>query len=179
MKTKADRSSSSSSSSSLHRSVAGVTRYATKLQTVRSVSGSDLVRKYAFDVYLSSARRSGDKTFSINVGAIHKALALHNRVPLVCAALASKKFLTENHLRLISKTGPPSGQSTTVIFTYEIVKDTEKPAAQGLDVFLALRGIGKGIFASLGGGEAFLRRERAEFSRAMEKREAEGAPPKR
>jgi hypothetical protein len=130
-------------------------------------------------VYLSSARRSGDKTFSINVGAIHKALALHNRVPLVCAALASKKFLTENHLRLISKTGPPSGQSTTVIFTYEIVKDTEKPAAQGLDVFLALRGIGKGIFASLGGGEAFLRRERAEFSRAMEKREAEGAPPKR
>jgi hypothetical protein len=141
-------------------------------------SASDLVRGHASQRYLAAARRRGDKTVSINVGAVHKALALNNRVPLVCAALASRKFLTENHLRLISKTGPPSGQSTTVTFTYEIVADKEK-SAEGLDAFLALRGIGKEIFASLGGGEAFLRRERAEFSRAMEKREAEGAPPKR
>lgn len=138
---------------------------------------SDAVRRHAYEKYVSAARRRKEKTVAINVGEVHRALALNNRVPLVCAALGSKKFLTEHGLRIVAKTGPPSGQSTTVTFTYEIVEDNEKP--RGLEAFLALRGIGKEIFAALGGGEAFLRRERAEFSRAMEKREAEGAPSKR
>ena len=146
--------------------------------TPRSVSDSDLVRQHASEEYLVAARRHGDKTVSINVGTVHRALALNNRVPLVCAALGSKKFLLEHGLRIVSKTGPPSGQSTTVTFTYEINEAVQKPAS-GLDGFLALRGIGKEVFASLGGGEAFLSGERAEFSRAMEKREAEGAGPKR
>lgn len=141
-------------------------------------TGSDAVRRYAYEKYVSAAQRRREKTVSINVGEVHRALALNNRVPLVCAALGSKKFLTEHGLRILSKTGPPSGQSTTVTFTYEFMEANEKPA-KGLDAFLALRGIGKEIFSSLGGGEAFLRRERAEFSRAMEKREAEGVPSKR
>ena len=141
-------------------------------------TGSDAVRRHAYETYISAARRRREKTVAINVGEVHRALALNNRVPLVSAALGSKKFLTEHGLRILSKTGPPSGQSTTVTFTYEIVEGKEK-AAEGLDAFMALRGIGKEIFASLGGGEAFLRRERAEFSRAMEKREAEGVPRKR
>lgn len=147
------------------------------MHTTTAISDSDLVRQHASEEYLAAARRRGDKTFTVNVGTVHRALGLNNRVPLVCAALGSKKFLTENHLRLISKTGPPSGQSTTVTFTYEL-KDSEKPA-RGIDAFLALRGIGKEVFASLGGGEAFIRRERAEFSRAMKTREAERAPGKR
>jgi hypothetical protein len=147
------------------------------MHTTTSISDSDLVRRHASDEYLSAARRRGDKTISIHVGTVHKALKLNNRIPLVCAALGSKKFLTENHLRLLSKTGPPSGQSTTVIFTYEL-EDSEKCAGR-IDAFLALRGIGKELFASLGGGEAYLRRERAEFSRAMKARETDGVPDKR
>ncbi len=139
--------------------------------------GSDAVRRHAYQKYISAARRRKEKTVAINAGEVHRALALNNRVPLVCAALGSRKFLVEHGLRIVSKTGPPSGQSTTVTFTYEIVEDNKKPA--GLEAFLALRGIGKEIFASLGGGEAFLRRERAEFSRAMANREAEGVPHKR
>jgi hypothetical protein len=139
---------------------------------------SDAIRRHAYEKYISAARRRRDKTVAINVGEVHRALALNNRVPLVCAALGSKKFLTAHGLRIVAKTGPPSGQSTTVTFTYEIVEGKEK-SAEGLDAFMALRGIGKGIFASLGGGEAFLRRERAGFSRAMENREAEGVPHKR
>jgi hypothetical protein len=127
-----------------------------------SISGTDRVRQHAVEVYVGAARRGGARTFTINVGAVHKALALSNRVPLVCAALGSKKFLTENHLRLISKTGPPSGQSTTVTYTYEFV-DTGENNSTAADSFLALRGIAKDIFAALGGGEAYLRRERAEF----------------
>jgi hypothetical protein len=148
------------------------------MHTIAKASDSDRVRQHASAEYIAAARRRGERTVSINVGAVHRSLTLHNRVPLVCAALSSNKFMTENGLRLVSRTGPPSGQSTTVTLTYEFTDDSEKPAG-GLDAFLALRGIGKEVFASLGGGEAFIRRERAEFSRAMEKRETEGAPRKR
>jgi hypothetical protein len=139
---------------------------------------SDAIRRHAYEKYISAARRRREKTVAINVGEVHRALALNNRVPLVCAALGSKKFLTEHGLRILAKTGPPSGQSTTVTFTYEVVEEKQETAS-GLDAFLALRGIGKEIFASLGGGEAFLRQERTEFSKAMAKREAKAAPPKR
>jgi hypothetical protein len=97
----------------------------------------------------------------INAGDVHRALALNNRVPLVCAALGSKKFLTEHGLRILSKTGPPSGQSTTVTFTYEIVRSESQPTAD--EAWQSLRGIAKDIYASFGGGEAYLRQERANF----------------
>jgi hypothetical protein len=121
---------------------------------------SDRVRRHAYEKYISAARDRSDKTVSINVGDIHRELALSNRVPLVCAALGSKKFLNEYGLRIISKVGPPSGQSTTVTFTYGIL-NSSSPDAQ--EAWLKLRGIAKDIFASYGGGEAYLRQERANF----------------
>jgi hypothetical protein len=135
------------------------------MHTTTSVSDSDLVRQHASDQYLAAARKRGDRTVTINVGTIHKALALNNRVPLVCAALGSKKFLTENHLRLISKTGPPSGQSTTVTYTYEFVfkEKTDDKGLDRQDAWNQLRGALKDVFAELGGGENYLRNERANF----------------
>jgi hypothetical protein len=126
------------------------------------VSGSDLIRQHAAEEYLAAAHRHGDKTFSINVGTVHRALALQNRVPLVCAALSSRKFLSEHGLRIVSKTGPPSGQSTTVTFTYEFT-DSPLPRAGADKAWQSLRGIGKEVFASFGGGEEYLRQERANF----------------
>jgi hypothetical protein len=123
---------------------------------------SDAVRRHAYEKYISVARRRREKIVSINVGEVHRALALNNRVPLVCAALGSKKFLTEHGLRILSKTGPPSGQSTTVTFTYEVVRsESQKPTAD--EAWQSLRGIAKDIYASFGGGEAYLRQERANF----------------
>jgi len=127
-----------------------------------SGSASDSVREYAHETYVSPARRRQDKTFSINVGQVHKAVALHNRVPLVCQALESEKFLGANSLRLLSKTGPPSGQSTTVTYTYEFI-DREETDSPPVDPWLKVRGIAKDLFAALGGGEAFIREERANF----------------
>jgi hypothetical protein len=46
-----------------------------------SSSVSDLVRQHVRDVYLRPARRRGERTFAINVGTVHKSLALSNRVP--------------------------------------------------------------------------------------------------
>src|SRR3981081_1954704 len=123
---------------------------------------SDAIRRHAYEKYISVARRRREKIVSINVGEVHRALALNNRVPLVCAALGSKKFLTEHGLRILSKTGPPSGQSTTVTFTYEVVRsESQRPTAE--EAWQSLRGIAKDIYASFGGGEAYLRQERANF----------------
>jgi len=127
-------------------------------------TGSDAVRRHAYETYISAARRRREKTVAINVGEVHRALALNNRVPLVCAALGSKKFLTEHGLRIVSKTGPPSGQSTTVTFTYEVVdlkQDSNRLSRQ--EAWNQLRGSLKDVFAELGGGENYLRKERANF----------------
>jgi len=137
------------------------------MATVTPVSDSGQVREHAVAAYLSAARRRGQRTFTINVGEVHKALGLSNRVPLVCAALGSKKFLAENHLRLVSKTGPPSGQSTTVTYTYEFVtKENQENKEEGVsrqDAWNRLRGALKDVFTELGGGENYLRNERANF----------------
>ena len=127
---------------------------------------SDAIRRHAYEKYISPARRRKEKAVSINAGEVHRALALNNRVPLVCAALGSRKFLTEHGLRLLSKTGPPSGQSTTVTFTYKIVdkiQDQETDQLDRQEAWNRLRGSMKDIFAELGGGENYLRKERANF----------------
>lgn len=131
--------------------------------TTSTLSDSDRVREHAVKVYLAEARRRSLTTFEVNVGAVHKALAFHNRVPLVCAALKSAKFLKQNHLRIVAQSGPPSGQSTTVTFTYEILKGSESESASA-DPLLAIRGIARELFQALGGGEAFIRNERRQFS---------------
>ena len=128
---------------------------------------SDLVRNHVQEVYLRPAIQKGAVRVTINVGEVHKSLALNNRVPLVCAALKSRKFLGENRLRLVSQTGPPSGQSTRVTFTYEIIGTTHESSSTENPI-IHLRGIAKDLFAKLGGGEAFIRSEREHFNRTRE-----------
>src|SRR5215831_17865833 len=84
-------------------------------------SDSDAVRSHVRESFLKPAIRRGETIITVNVGEVHKALGFTNRVPLVCAALKSKKFLEENGLRIVSVKGPPSGQSTTVTLTYKIL----------------------------------------------------------
>lgn len=118
------------------------------------------VRRYVRERYIYPAKREGRNTFQVRVGEVHKALGFSNRVPLVCNALGSRKFLEENSLRLIKRSGPPSGQSTTVELTYELLGPKEIDVMEPLR---ALRGIGKEVFRELGGGEQFLREERSRF----------------
>jgi hypothetical protein len=140
------------------------------MTTIASKSFSDLVREHANATYVRPARLRRERTITINVGQVQKGVGLRNRVSLVCQALKSEKFLRAHGLKLISETGPPSGQSTTVVYTYEFIDPVEKNSAPD-DPWLRLRGIAKDIFACLGGGEAFLRQERTEFDAAMKERE--------
>ena len=139
------------------------------VNTVASKSFSDLVREYALKTYISPARRRRETTVTINVGQVQKGVGLQNRVSLVCQALKSEKFLRAHGLKLVSKTGPPSGQSTTVTYTYEFLDSLAESGAP--DAWEKLRGALKDVFAQLGGGEAYLRAERASFRDAWDRRE--------
>jgi 5-methylcytosine-specific restriction protein B len=132
---------------------------------------SDVVRHHAEEAYIRPARRRGEESVSIQVGEVHRALGLQNRVPLVCQALESKKFLEASKLRLVSKTGPRSGQSTTVTYTYQFVEGAA-PKPSNEDAWLKLRGVLKDIFAELGGGEAYLRDQRDNFYGSATTRES-------
>ncbi len=126
-----------------------------------SKSVSDSVRQHATDKYVRPMRHRGERTLSINVGEVHRAVALRNRVPLVCQARESNKFLRANELKLIAKTGQPSGQSTTVTYTYEFINT--KPSSPRENPWARLRGVLRDVFTELGGGEQYLRAERDNF----------------
>jgi hypothetical protein len=123
---------------------------------------SDSIRDYARQQYIDPARRRGEQTVRIVAGEVHRALRLNNLVPAVCSALRGKRFLTDNNLRLEKTEGPPSGMSTTVVFTYHI-EGTQPRDKTSKSKFLQARGIAKEVFQALGGGEAFLKAERDQF----------------
>lgn len=149
--------------------------------TVTASSTSDHVREQASRNYVEAARRQGMERFSINVGEVQKDSKLRNRVSLVCSALKSRKFLQANGLRLLSESGPPSGMSTTVTYTYEFVDGLDSagpknPSSSGdtpqsrQAAWEKLRGALKDVFAEYGGGEAYLRSERISFRDADERK---------
>lgn len=121
-----------------------------------------MVRSYVERIAIEPARREGRSEFYVVAGDVHKALGFSNRVPLVCQALRSKQLLNKNGLELKSAAGPPSGQSTTMVFTYRFGPAPEN-AAPGKGGLRSLAGIGKDTWKLWGGGEAFLKHEREQF----------------
>jgi hypothetical protein len=126
------------------------------------MSNADKIRIHAKEKYLLPARDRGARRFSIRAGDVVRELGMTGRTPAVCSALKSRRFWQHNNLRLVETSGPKSGQSTTVIYTYEFV-DTKAPTSQREDPWIRLRGALKDVFAELGGGEAYLRDERSKF----------------
>jgi len=131
--------------------------------------GADDIRKYSAEVFVVPARQRGQKRFSIRVGDVVRELRLYRSIPAVCSALKTKEFQRANSLRLVDATGPKSGLSTTVVFTYEFV-DPERPTEIGVDAWSRLRGALREVFAELGGGEAYLQAERSKFYAAEERK---------
>jgi hypothetical protein len=132
-------------------------------------STSDRVRQYVRRTYLDPARRKGDKQVRVVAGDVHAGLDLRNRIPLVCNALRSRALQRAGNVRIVGDEGPPSGQSTTVAITYEILPIAGHAArgpapASRREAFVALRGIARQAFSALGGGENVIRRERERFA---------------
>jgi hypothetical protein len=133
------------------------------------VGDTQRVKEFVRLEYVEPALRRGDSKLEVVAGNVHKSLGLNNRVPIVCQALKSRDFLEANHLEIEKIEGPPSGQGTRVKLTYRLMdkpsqsvrpSESEESPLLGL---LRLEGIGKEVFQSLGGGEAFIRRERERF----------------
>ena len=123
---------------------------------------ADSIRSYGRDKYVLPARKRRLERFSIRAGDVVRELKLLGRVPAVCSALKSRKFLEQNRLRIVERTGPSSGQSTTVTYTYEF-EDALDSSQTNSDPWTELRGVLKSVFAGFGGGEAYLRGERESF----------------
>jgi hypothetical protein len=135
-----------------------------------TLNASDEVRAYVREHYILPARKLGTATVTVRAGEVHKALRWDlKRVPQVCSALSTRKFLRSANVELLERKGPPSGQSTTVEFTYRLL-DGDSPRTSspqhrlepvqdgsGLE---ALFGIFEHEFKALGGAEAFLQSER-------------------
>lgn len=125
---------------------------------------ADRIRSHGREKYVVPARHRREKRFSIKAGDVLREMELNGRAPAICSALKTREFLEENALRLVSRTGPRSGQSTTVTYTYEFVDEGNSgKAVDRRQAWNRLRGAMKDIFAEYGGGEAYLRAERASF----------------
>jgi hypothetical protein len=127
------------------------------------MSHADRVRVFGREKYVLPARARGESRFSIRAGDVVNEMKLTGRTPTVCSALKTHQFLKENGLRLIEVSGPGSGQSTTVVYTYEFVGQQPDERQRRREAFNKLRGLGKDVYASFGGGEAYLRAERENF----------------
>ena len=123
---------------------------------------SDTIRAHGREKYVLPAREKRISRFSIRAGDVVNELGIGgSRAPAVCSALKTHQFLRENELRLIEATGPKSGQSTTVTYTYEFANSGAPAPSE--DAWTKLRGALKDVFAELGGGEAYLQAERSNF----------------
>lgn len=130
---------------------------------------ADSIRKFAVENYVQPARERGQVQFSIPVGPVEtilkKAGLPNGRTPLVCSSLRGNKFQNENGIVLERWEGPPSGQSTTVVFHFRFndanasqpTPVTETPEERAFRLTEKLRGFLKEEIAAYGGAEGFMR----------------------
>lgn len=133
------------------------------------MANAEQIRIHARSKYVLPARQRKQKRFSINAGDVVRELGLAGRVPAVCSALKTRRFLEPNAMRLVGTSGPKSGQSTTVTYIYEFVEGGHS-STEHEDSWKKLRGALKDVFEELGGGEAYLRAERSTFYSPKERR---------
>jgi hypothetical protein len=133
---------------------------------------SEQVRKHVIKQYISPARSKGEDSVEVRAGTVHSELHWTGRVPSVCQALSSLKFQREAGVELVETSRP--GPSTTAMFRYRFLDAGDSPHdaknSAPVDVsgqqkpitLLDLYGAGRDVFRTFGGGEAFLKAERAD-----------------
>lgn len=130
---------------------------------------AESIRAHVHAQYIEPARRRGDETITVVAGTVLRDLQLRgDYAPSVCSALRARKFSAENDLELIRVDGPRSKASTTTAFTYRLPRRSETGRSQpARNAIRDLRGIGRDMFAAVGGGERWLGKEREAFDAAL------------
>jgi hypothetical protein len=134
-----------------------------------TTQASDQIREHVRLHYVEPARQNRQAKFSVRCGTIEKELGMSNRTAQVCSALKTPKFLVPNGLRLVETSGPRSGTSTTVVYTYEFLDRAAAPAPPAstsiYEKLLQMEGILKEAYQEIGGSEHAIREEREGYSR--------------
>lgn len=86
------------------------------------MTDAERIRQYARQTYIQPAIQRQEREVQIRAGDVHRAMQLRHQHPNVCQALKSNIFLKDNDLKLKSEDGPQSGQSSTMVFTYQSPK---------------------------------------------------------
>ena len=81
------------------------------------------IRDSAYKKYIKPTREKGSRTVTVRAGDVHEAMGLKSRMPTVCGALGTNKFLKQNNLRLFDREGPTC--VANVYFTYEILQQLQ------------------------------------------------------
>ncbi len=138
---------------------------------------SDLVRAIAAEKYVRPALRDGKRQITVAVKDVLRDLVAQGfpatNTPQVCSALRTKEFLRDLGIEIESIEGPPSKQSTTVVYRYRalepqtlsIASDSGMDGAQPEEtpeewahrVTGKISGLLKEELAEFGGSGAFLR----------------------
>jgi hypothetical protein len=134
----------------------------------KNTASADDIRRFAKEHYILPAKKRGDGSISVRVGDVHREMKLASLMPAVCSALKAKTFLEENDLKLESWQGPPSGQSSTVVYTYRW--GPSQPPGPSKSLFERMRGLAKDLFPSSSNEwEESVRRDRESFYQREER----------
>ena len=130
---------------------------------------ADRIRSHVLEHYVEPARSRGEESVTVIAGTVLRDLQLRgDYAPSVCSALRAKKFSAEHDLELLRVDGPRSKQSTTTAFTYRLSRRSETGRSRPVrNAIRDLRGIGRDMFAAVGGGERWLGKEREAFDAAL------------
>lgn len=131
---------------------------------------AEYVRKFVSETYVKPARERGERQFSVAVRPILTELTKRGlptgRTPLICSVLGGKKLHNKNRIALEGRDGPPSGQSSTMIYHFRFLDAPgttrrtapgETPEEWAARVTEKIRGLLKDEIAAHGGAEGYLR----------------------
>ncbi len=89
---------------------------------------ADQIREHAFENFIEPRIAAGDTNVTVRAGDVHDSMNLVERLPAVCSALETQKFLSDNNLRIKERRGPKQGTTTT--FVYELGGSIDLVAAE-------------------------------------------------
>ena len=77
---------------------------------------ADRIRLHVMAHHIAPARSAGETRARVTSGDVHREMDLQDRVPAVCSALDTQKFLDMAGVTMEERSGPPQGATTTFVF---------------------------------------------------------------
>lgn len=78
---------------------------------------ADEIRIFTYENFIKSNRDTTERGVTIRAGDVHEAMGLKGKIPFVCGALGTTKFLKQFNLQLLKRDGPTCGAN--VYFTFK------------------------------------------------------------